>query len=304
MHGFLLIDKPAGITSHDIVRQIRRKLHIKRVGHGGTLDPMATGLVPVAIGDATRLLEFYSDSDKGYSATMRLGVTTDSQDAEGEVVATADWQSVTPDTVEQTLTSMQGDLDQVPPMFSALKKDGTPLYKLARQGIEVERKARRITIRSIAMTACELPSVSFDVVCSKGTYIRTLAHDVGQSLGCGAHLTALRRFRHGPYEIAAAIRLEDFVAASDEQAAAMLIPLLEMLPDLPLGRLSDEAIPRLLNGIPPQSDEVDFDADCVGGDIVRLVAGGRLLAVAEFDPARTREKRGDFILSRVFTCGQ
>jgi tRNA pseudouridine55 synthase len=304
MHGFLIIDKPAGITSHDIVRKIRRKLGIRRVGHGGTLDPMATGIVPVAVGDATRLLEFFSDSDKGYSATMRLGVTTDSQDAEGEVIATADWQGLRLQDVESAICEMSGDILQVPPMFSALKRNGVPLYKLARQGVEVERKARPVTIRSIAMTGCALPEVSFDVVCSKGTYVRTLAFDIGQKLGCGAHLTALRRFQHGPYQLSNAVSLEAFEAAEDAEAAAMLIPLIDVMGELPLVKLNKDAVTRLLNGVPPQQGETELNVGCCEGDMVRLTDGERLLAIAAFAPSQEKEKRGDFELLRVFVLGQ
>jgi len=304
MHGFLIIDKPAGITSHDIVRRIRRKLGIRRVGHGGTLDPMATGLVPVAVGDATRLLEFFSDSDKAYSATICLGVTTDSQDAEGEIVTTADWQSLRPEDVETAVNSMAGRIDQIPPMFSALKRDGVPLYKLARQGIEVERKARSIVVHSIKMTGCSLPTASFDVVCSKGTYVRTLAHDIGQKLGCGAHLTALRRFQHGPYNIDQAVELESFENVSDKTALAMMIPLIDVLSMFPLVKLNADAVGFLLDGVPPQAADTDPDIELNEGDTVRLTDGEKLLAIALFSPSRLHEKRGDFELMKVFTLGQ
>lgn len=304
MHGLLLIDKPQGITSHDIVRRVRRKLGIRRIGHGGTLDPLATGLVPVAVGDATRLLEFFSDSDKGYAATMRLGVTTDSQDAEGTVVATGDWLSLTCAEVETAIGALQGEIDQVPPMFSALKQNGVPLYRLARQGMEVDRPSRRVTIRSITMTACELPDVSFDVICSKGTYVRTLAHDIGQALGCGAHLTALHRFRHGPYVVAQAVPLETFEAAPLDKAFGMMVPLIEIMAFLPLVRVADTAVPRLLNGVPPRTEEADLPTGCSEGDLLRLTDGEKLLAIAAFAPSRKRETRGDFELAKVFTLGQ
>lgn len=302
MHGLLIIDKPGGMTSHDIVRRVRRKLGIRRVGHGGTLDPMATGLIPVAVGDATRLLEFFSDGDKGYSATMRLGVTTDSQDADGEVVATADWSELDVADVEVAIQEMSGPIRQVPPMYSALKRNGVPLYKLARKGVEVERQARDIVIHSIRVTDCSLPDVSFDVVCSKGTYIRTLAHDIGQTLGCGAHLTALRRFQHGPCTLDKAVSLDQLEAADDP--SVYLVPLVDMLADLPLVTLQPDAIGRLMDGVPPAVSEVSFSEPLEEGAQVRLTDGHKLLAVACYAPARTSEKRGDFELSRVFTLGQ
>ena len=302
MHGFLIIDKPAGMTSHDVVGRVRRKLGIRRVGHGGTLDPMATGVIPVAVGDATRLLEFFSDSDKGYAATMRLGITTDSQDADGEVVATADCQHVSAADVEETLQSMAGPIEQVPPMHSALKKNGVPLYKLARKGREVERPPRSVMIRSIEMTDCALPDVRFDVTCSKGTYIRTLAHDVGQKLGCGAHLTALRRFRHGPYGLDSALTLAQL--EESENADGLMIPLVDILPDFPKLTLEPDSIGRLMDGVPPAAADTDLSESLAAGEMVRLTDGEKLLAVARFAPSREKEKRGDFELSRVFTLGQ
>ncbi|PLX98425.1 MAG: tRNA pseudouridine(55) synthase TruB [Desulfuromonas sp.] len=298
MHGLLIIDKPAGITSHDVVRRIRRKTGIRRVGHGGTLDPMATGVIPVAIGEATRLLEYFSESDKGYAATMRLGSITDSQDAEGEIVATGEWQGLSCSEVNQAIIRMNGPIEQIPPMYSALKRNGTPLYKLARQGLAVEREPRPVVIRSINMTACELPEVSFDVVCSKGTYVRTLAHDIGQDLGCGAHLSGLRRFRHGAFEIAAAVNLERFEASEDVEQ--YIVPLIDMLPDRPLVPVGEEAAGRLCNGIPPAAVEADLPPGIVDGTMVRITAGKKLLAVAHYAPGREREKRGDFELAKVF----
>ncbi len=304
MHGFLIIDKPGGITSHDIVRRIRRKLRLKRVGHGGTLDPMATGLVPVAVGDATRLLEYFSDSDKGYLATMRLGETTDSQDADGKIIQTGSWEGLRESEVEAAIRTMSGPIEQVPPMHSALKRNGTPLYKLARQGVDVERKARSIVIRSIRMTSCRLPEVSFDVVCSKGTYVRTLAHDVGLKLGCGAHLIALRRYVHGPYSLDQAITLDAFEALSDQDAQKALIPLINVLPEFPLVRLNQDAVDRLMNGVPPQEPEVELTDGLQEGQAVRLTDGEKLLGIAIYSPSRVNEKRGDFELSKVFTLGQ
>ena len=207
MQGFLIIDKPAGISSHDVVRRVRKAAGMRRVGHAGTLDPLATGILPIALGDATRLIEYFANREKGYSATMRLGSETDTQDSEGEVLATAAWDTVTSAQLEQMLQSFRGDIEQVPPMYSALKKDGVPLYRLARQGIEIERPARNMTIHSLKVTRFEPPEVDFDVVCSKGTYVRTLCHDIGRQLGSLAHMTSLRRFLHGSFDLSAAVTL-------------------------------------------------------------------------------------------------
>lgn len=301
MQGFLVIDKPAGISSHDVVRRVRRACGIRRVGHAGTLDPLATGLLPVAIGDATRLIEYFADREKGYSATMLLGSETDTQDSEGEVLATGDWQSVDADRIEQALTAFRGEIDQVPPMYSALKKDGVPLYRLARQGVDVERPARRMTIHSLQMTRFAPPEVDFDVICSKGTYVRTLCHDIGRNLGCFGHMTSLRRFLHGRFDLSMAVSLEQVEQADSGQLEELLLDPLEALGDLPRFSIDGEPYARLLNGIPPARDEVQpLGEQTVEGGLACLVHEDRLLAVTLYEPERTIEKRGDFRLQKVF----
>jgi tRNA pseudouridine55 synthase len=194
--GFLFIDKPRGMTSHDVVAAVRRGTKIKRIGHTGTLDPMATGVLILCIGAATRLSEYVMPAAKMYSATVRLGVETDSYDADGTVIATTDASHITQADVERALTAFQGEVLQIPPMVSAIKKEGKKLYELARQGVEIEREPRRVTLYT-KLTRFDSPELDLVITCTAGTYIRSIAHDLGEMLGVGAHLTALRRTHNG-----------------------------------------------------------------------------------------------------------
>ncbi len=222
--GVLLIDKPTEHTSHDVVARVRHKLRQKRVGHAGTLDPMATGLLLVLVGKSTRLSQYLMSGDKEYEGEMTLGVVTNSQDAEGEVVETrpvpADLDRA---KIEAVMQTFRGDQYQTPPMFSAIKVDGVPLYKMARKGEEVDREPRFIRIMAIEVLGVELPKIRFRVRCSKGTYVRTIAHDFGQKLGCGAHLSALRRTASGDLRVEQAIRLEDFLALPAAEVGKQLL---------------------------------------------------------------------------------
>lgn len=197
--GFLIIDKPQGMTSHDVVAKIRRGSGVKRVGHAGTLDPMATGVLIVCVGAATRLSEYVMASNKQYMAVVRLGIETTTYDAEGETLATADVRHLTRDTVATALASFQGEIAQIPPMYSAIKQGGKKLYELARAGKEVVREPRTVRIERIDLLDFALPDVRIAVTCSAGTYIRSIAHDLGAQLGVGAHLIALRRTASGGF---------------------------------------------------------------------------------------------------------
>lgn len=194
--GFLVVDKPQGSTSHDIVAKVRRGIGVKRIGHAGTLDPMATGVLVLCIGAATRLSEYVMASQKVYTATVKLGVETDTYDADGQVVATADTAHLSPQDIEAALSNFQGDVEQVPPMYSAIKQDGKKLYELARQGKEVERPSRQVHLQT-ELVELDLPILKIKVTCSAGTYIRSIAHDLGALLDVGAHLTQLRREASG-----------------------------------------------------------------------------------------------------------
>ncbi len=222
--GVLLVDKPVGPTSHDIVHKIRRTFHIEKVGHGGTLDPNATGLLIVLLGKGTKLSDQLMGGDKAYTGAMRLGRTTSSQDCDGETLEEKPWEHVTRDQVAAQMAERVGDIFQMPPMVSAIKVDGVPLYKLARKGQEIERKQRFVHIYRFEITAWAPPLTTFDVLCTKGTYVRTLAHDVGQALGCGACLDALRRTRSGSFDVKDALPFDDILKLTADQLAARVVP--------------------------------------------------------------------------------
>lgn len=231
--GVLLVDKDPGFTSHNAVALCRRILNTKKVGHCGTLDPMATGMLIVVVGKATKMQDLLMCEDKVYTATMKLGIETNSQDADGEVVAVKPTQDITEDAIREAFRHFTGAFDQVPPMYSAVKINGVPCYKLARKGKEVERKARRVQVLSYEITRIDTAAaeVDFTVHCSKGFYVRTYAYDIGQYLGCGAHLTELRRIRSGHFDISEAIDVPSLKAASREELAAKLLPIEKVLAD-------------------------------------------------------------------------
>lgn len=232
LDGILLIDKPIRYTSHDIVDCVRRKLKMKRIGHAGTLDPLATGLLIILVGRATKASQYLISLNKKYEATLLLGQTTDSQDADGQIIATQEVPNLSKEQIEAVLNSFQGDQFQLPPMFSAKKINGVPLYKLARKNQEIERKPQFIHISDIKLTNFHLPQISFSVACSKGTYVRTIAHDIGQKLGCGAHLIQLRRTSTDKFKIENALTLETFEAMSIPEIRNALIPVYNAVPSL------------------------------------------------------------------------
>jgi tRNA pseudouridine55 synthase len=223
--GVLLIDKAAGMTSHDVVAIVRRRLGIKKVGHCGTLDPLATGLLLVVVGRGTKIQDLLMAEDKEYTGTLQLGVTTDSQDADGETLDTRPVPDFKRDQLEAAFAKFHGDFYQLPPMVSAIKKDGVPLYKLARQGKTVEREPRFVHVFAHEITGVRLPEVDFRVVCSKGFYVRTYAHDIGEELGCGAHLRALRRTKSGRFDVAHAISVEEIRTGVPAQVLARVLDL-------------------------------------------------------------------------------
>lgn len=209
--GFLNINKPLGITSHDVVARVRRGLKIKKVGHAGTLDPLATGVLVVCVGYATRLSEYAVDSRKRYRARVHLGVTTESYDAEGDIVARCDASEVGRDDVQRILPAFTGEIEQLPPMYSAVKQGGRKLYELARAGQTVERKSRTVRIYNLELIAWEPPEFTLDVECGAGTYIRSLAYDIGDALGVGAHLSGLTRTGSGSFSVEDAVSLDDLL---------------------------------------------------------------------------------------------
>src|ERR1041385_5546422 len=214
LDGALLIDKPAGMTSHDVVDEIRRYFGIKKVGHCGTLDPNATGLLIIVLGRATKLSERLMSDDKVYEGTIKFGESTDSFDSDGELVSSLPVPPITLDELNKLATEFVGDLMQMPPMVSAVKKGGVPLYKLARKGIEVQREPRLIHIYNFKFSSYEEPMGRFRLACTKGTYVRVVAHELGQKVGCGAHLTQLSRTKSGKFDISQTIPLQKILASS------------------------------------------------------------------------------------------
>lgn len=228
--GILLVDKPQGLTSHDVVARMRRIFRIKKVGHAGTLDPMATGLLLIMIGKATKVSQYLMSHDKEYTGTVKLGQVTDSQDAEGEVIEEQPVPEISEVAVQELMQGFLGDQYQMPPMFSAKKVNGQPLYKLARKGQTIEREARVIHISRFEMTRIELPEISFIVNSSKGAYIRTVAHDLGEKIGCGGHLCELRRTAVGKFRIEKAHTIEELDEMSPSVLRRQLIPIYQAVP--------------------------------------------------------------------------
>lgn len=245
----LLLDKPLGMTSNAALQKARWLFNAEKAGHTGTLDPLATGLLPLCFGEATKFAGELLDADKTYLATVKLGIVTDTADAEGTVLATQPVM-VTEAELQAVLPRFTGAIVQIPPMHSALKRDGVPLYELARQGIEVERTPRTVTIRSLELRAWRGDSFDLQVDCSKGTYVRTLAADIGSVLGCGAHLSALRRTRVGAMEVAQAVTLELLDALSPGERDRLLLTPDALLADLPAVTLNEQEAARMLHGQP------------------------------------------------------
>lgn len=250
LDGILNIDKATGMTSHDVVARVRKLTHQRRVGHAGTLDPAASGVLPVCLGQATRVVEYLGDLGKAYRATLRFGAVTDTYDAEGQVVRTAPVSLTLPE-IEAALPAFLGDIQQVPPIYSALKRGGRPLYELARAGEAVEVAPRPVHIDALSIVAWNSPDLVLDVECGKGTYIRSLAYDLGERLGPGAHLAALVRTRSGPFTLDTSITLEVLAAAAEAGTlTAHLLPADVALRSWPAFALSAENERRIRQGQP------------------------------------------------------
>jgi tRNA pseudouridine55 synthase len=282
LSGFLVINKDAGLSSHAVVGRVRRLTGQKKAGHTGTLDPFATGVLPLALGEATRYIQFLDESHKEYRAVMRLGESTDTQDFTGTVIMQRDWHSITETLLHVVASSFTGPILQIPPMFSAIKRDGVPLYQIARKGGEVTRDPRSIHIYSLIIEKIEFPDITFQVSCSRGTYVRTLAHDMGEALGCGAHLVSLTRTRSGPFALELAITIEQLAVIVDNGELADFIALPQKhLSHIEAIELDDTSAKRLLNGLAPGPCNV-LNGDWPDpGKRVLLQRDGVLLAVAE-----------------------
>lgn len=267
--GIVNINKPAGITSHTVVSRVRRILGIKRVGHTGTLDPDAEGVLPVCVGKATKLSDYVMGKEKIYRAVVHLGITTNTQDMSGEVIS-----QKTPDVSKeefiQTVNSFLGEIKQIPPMYSAIKIGGKKLYELARQGVEVERKERIVTIYAIDVEEFDGETAIINVHCSKGTYIRTLCHDIGEKLGCGAAMGQLIRIKNGRFEIAESVNLEEF----EKNPEKYIVPADEILSEYPEFVLNEEQERKVLNGM-------TIPADLNDGFYRIYSADGKFLCLSE-----------------------
>ncbi|PID58787.1 tRNA pseudouridine(55) synthase TruB [candidate division KSB3 bacterium] len=249
MNGVLLIDKTAGMTSHDVVRELRKLYAMKKIGHAGTLDPFATGLLILCLGKATKSLQYIVECDKEYEAMMKLGETTNTQDLTGTVLEQRTVPANARSELERLRSSFVGEISQIPPMFSARKVNGQRLYALARAGKTIERKARTVRIESLIIHDVSLPYVSFRIVCSKGTYVRTFAHDLGEALGCGAHLTRLRRTRIGRFQVHEAYSLAQLAEKQPgAERAQTLRPVDTVLQDFPALTLNKDAAARVRYG--------------------------------------------------------
>lgn len=276
--GFLLLDKPAGVSSNNVLQQVRRLYDAEKAGHTGSLDPFATGLLPICFGQATKLGGFLLESDKRYEATVRLGEQTATGDPEGEVIARSDPSGVTRDAIEAACRQLLGEIEQIPPMYSAIKQAGQHLYELARQGVEVERRARRVTIHELECLDVMSDGFRFAVYCSKGTYIRTLAEDWAALLGQRAHLVALRRLETGPFKNVRMVTMADLHHCNFnlDRLKALLVPLASALGDWPSVAVDDHDAARLRRGL-----DCGPVADLHPGPIVVYALGGLACSLAE-----------------------
>ncbi len=293
VHGVLLLDKPLGLSSNDALQKAKRLFRAEKAGHTGTLDPLATGLLPLCFGAATKFSQISLDADKRYRATVKLGITTTTADAEGEVLQRADVNfslEMLRDRLQAVCTQLCGEIDQVPPMYSALKRDGKPLYEYARAGIEVEREPRRVTLHAIVIADVEDQgrdhTWTLDVHCSKGTYIRTLAEDIGKLLGCGAHLAGLRRTGSGGLTLDGAVTLEQLAGMAEAERDAWLLDADALLADWPLVRLREEDAGRFLSGVRRRLPLPDMPSVRVYGPQTRAFLGSGHVAAGELIPNR------------------
>ncbi len=282
MNGVLVIDKPVGPTSHDVVAKVRKLLKEKAIGHTGTLDPAATGVLPLVVGGATKIARFLTGGDKTYDAVIALGTTTTTLDGEGEVLETKPV-TCTPAEVEVALKSFVGPIEQVPPMYSAKKIDGKRLYELARKGVEVEREAKKVTIYTLDVRRVELPLVELSVCCSAGTYVRVLAQDLGVKLGCGGHLKQLRRTVAGPFSLADAVTLEA-LATDPALAESRALPVSRALAHLPRITIPEHLGKMVASGYQLTAGDLktlDVPEFAVDAELVLWLDRGEVLAVAK-----------------------
>lgn len=303
-HGVLNVSKPTGWTSHDVVAKVRRLFQLRKVGHAGTLDPEATGVLPVLLGKGTRLSEFLLHWDKEYEAVLRLGQETTTQDATGAVVRECSVQGLRPESIHAAVAQFHGEQRQVPPMYSAVKVGGQPLYKAARAGKTLDRQPRPITIYQIEVRAMALPCVTLWVRCSKGTYIRTLCADIGQVLGVGGHLSRLTRMRVGPLHLDRAWSLGDIGRGDDPfECPGAFLDLDEALAHLPAVTVDPAVVGKVVHGAPVSDADVRpaDDRENPAGTLIRVKDGmGRLLALGKWAPSTADVSRRQLQMVKVF----
>jgi len=291
MNGILVIDKPRGLTSHDVVMVVKKRLGAKKAGHIGTLDPIATGILPVCINGATRLARFLEGGRKEYVASIKLGEETDTYDAEGNVVLKKDITSVRKEDIIAVVHSFRGRIRQTPPMFSAIKVNGVALYRLARQGVEVERAPRDVEIYDIHVEDITFPFTTVGVTCSKGTYVRSLAFDIGRKLGCGAHLVGLRRTSNGIFSVNDSVSM-------DNACEKDIIPVERLFADLPGISVDEVSALRIRNGLIPFNNgsamELNISSSIKDGEMIKFTLNGRIIALANY------KDDNEFRLERVF----
>lgn len=285
MDGILNIHKPTGMTSHDVVARVRKLLKQRRVGHAGTLDPAASGVLPICVGQGTRVAEYLSESGKEYQATLIFGIETNTYDVEGEVTRTASTDHLDLASIEQALGAFRGPQMQVPPRYSAIKIQGQAAYKRTRAGEELVLEARPIEIKQLEIVSWQSPTLVLDIACSKGTYIRSLAYDLGRALGCGAHLAGLVRTRSGPFSLAESITLEELSQASERsQIASYLQPADRALAQYPALHLSEEEAARVMHGNAFAWPDIEAEKS-----LARVYNGkGNFIAIAEWEPQMVR----------------
>lgn len=292
VHGVLLLDKPVGFSSNDILIKAKRLLNAQKAGHTGTLDPFATGLLPLCFGEATKFAQDLLEADKTYVTVVHLGIRTTTGDTEGDVTATCEV-DVTCSQIDAVLAQFRGEIDQVPPMYSALKRDGKPLYEYARAGITLEREARRVTIHTLDVVDYQAPYLTLQVMCSKGTYIRVLGEDIGAALGCGAHLQALRRTQVGALSLDNAVTLDVLAGMAEPDRASALSAVDALLSSFPMVTLPEELSRRFLHGqrlalgkegLPAPSQEGRVRVYCETGG--QLLGTGQILEFGVLAPER------------------
>jgi tRNA pseudouridine55 synthase len=285
MDGIIVINKSSGLSSSRVGHKVKKMLDLKKVGHLGTLDPMATGVLPLCVNEGTKLAQFLSEADKEYVATLKLGAETDTQDSEGKVLSSTDDIPTDCDVIRRVIQSFKGEILQLPPMYSALKHKGVPLYKLARKGESVPRQERRVIIYDIEVLEVDIPYVTFRLVCSGGTYVRTICHDAGQKLSCGAHMTSLKRIRSGPFHINQALEIADIEGFSCKgMVEEYLVSPKDALIRLAEVVGSEELVSKLKNGVQITVDDIsemelpDFKA----GQKIKIISPeGFLVGVVE-----------------------